>query len=222
MFFRGLMDSKLACIPRGRLLAWLVALGVAGTVSAAQNSRAENAFHRDQQGHFGREHRVEIEADLTTDPEHKAEWLEDQQPSQALPIISLQEGWNFNRALSMPNWFELNASILSQNNASFSSPQVQPTSSNLFNLGFRLMPLKAVSNLSLSSKNRVCMNSTFVNLLNRRLLSTLFLRSVQVRSFRHRFRISSTHSGILARPDRTAQLFEFGISSGGESSLWSN
>ena len=78
MFFLGLNDSKLACIPRGRLLAWLVALGVAGTVSAAQNSRAENAFYSDQQGHSGREHRAEIEADLTTDQENNIEWLEDQ------------------------------------------------------------------------------------------------------------------------------------------------
>ncbi|QNI74908.1 carbohydrate-selective porin/ OprB family protein [Synechococcus sp. NOUM97013] len=148
MFFLGLNDSKLACIPRGRLLAWLFALGVAGTVSAAQNSRAENAFYSDQQGHSGREHRGEIEADLTTDQENKSERLKDRQSSQVLPIISLKEGWNLNRALSTPDWFELNASILSQNNASFSSPPVQPTSSNLINLGFRLMPLKAVSNLS--------------------------------------------------------------------------
>ena len=187
MFFHDLKDSRLASIPRGRLMVCLVALGMAGTVAIAQDSRAETAFHSDRQGHPGHEHRVETDADLKTDEENNIEWLEDQQPSQALPIISLKEGWNLNRALSTPDWFELNASILSQNNASFSSPQVQPTSSNLFNLGFRLMPLKAVSNLSLSSKNRVCMNSTIVNLLNRRLLSTLFLRSVQVRSFRHRF-----------------------------------
>ena len=171
MFFHDLKDSRLASIPRGRLMVCLVALGMAGTVSIAQDSRAETAFHSDRQGHPGHEHRVETDADLKTDEENNIEWLEDQvddfrqeplveqqidqKSIQALPIISLKEGWNLNRALSTPDWFELNASILSQNNASFSSPQVQPTSSNLFNLGFRLMPLKAVSNHALQQQESI-------------------------------------------------------------------
>ena len=143
-------------------MAWLCTLGMAGTVATANISRAEIIQDRAQRCQADRHHRIHLATDLQADKGSVAERIEcegkeaslepvaqqqiDKNATQSLPIFSLQEGWKLNRALSMPGWFELNASILSQNNASFSSPQTQPTSSNLFNLGLRLKPLEALSN----------------------------------------------------------------------------
>ena len=69
----------------------------------------------------------------------------DESDSEHLPVLALQRGWTLNQALSMPDWLTLSASALSQNNGSVTgieSPQF--TSSNLFNLGFRLVPLAAL------------------------------------------------------------------------------
>ena len=162
LFPFGLQDTKLSSNFRGRLVACLVVLGAAGTVSTAQPARSEIVETMDQQDHAGRELPVQVAREFQAEKgnthkslqkkandlrlEYVAQQRNNLNTAEALPTISLQEGWSLNQALSMPEWFELNASLLSQNNASFSSPQVQPTSSNLFNLGFRLMPLEAVSN----------------------------------------------------------------------------
>ena len=65
--------------------------------------------------------------------------------SEQLPVLALPRGWSVNQALSMPDWLTVSASALSQNNGTLTgleSPQF--TSSNLFNLGFRLVPLAAL------------------------------------------------------------------------------
>lgn len=65
--------------------------------------------------------------------------------SEQLSVIALPRGWTLNQAVSMPDWLTLSASALSQNNGSVAGVESsQFTSSNLFNLGFRLTPLAAL------------------------------------------------------------------------------
>lgn len=63
---------------------------------------------------------------------------------EQLPVLALPRGWRLNQALSMPYWLTVSVSALSQNNGTLSGLEShQFTSSNLFNLGFRLVPLAA-------------------------------------------------------------------------------
>jgi len=64
---------------------------------------------------------------------------------EQLPILALPRGWSVNQALSMPDWLTVSLSALSQNNGTLTALESsQFTSSNLFNLGFRLVPLAAL------------------------------------------------------------------------------
>ena len=59
------------------------------------------------------------------------------------------------------------------------------------------MPLKAVSNHALQQQESIVHAQQSRQPFESKIAINALLRSVQVRSFRHRSRISSTHSGIL-------------------------
>lgn len=71
---------------------------------------------------------------------------------EKLPILTLPRGWSLDQAVSMPGWLTVSASALSQNNGAITGGKNrQFTSSNLFNVGFKLLPLVALRSVAMAT-----------------------------------------------------------------------
>ena len=114
--------------------------------AAFESSAVETVSHANHQS----ADRCAVNREGEPEPPHLAA----ESAKGSLPVLELPRGWTINQALLMPDWLTLNASVLSQNNGALSGLQnPQFTSSNLFNLGFRIGPV-------MGSKGKVNMGTT--------------------------------------------------------------
>jgi hypothetical protein len=68
---------------------------------------------------------------------------------QPLPVLELPRGWTADQALKTPDWLTVSFSALSQNNGTLSGLEKSEwSSSNLFNLGIRLVPFQGIRSKS--------------------------------------------------------------------------